>query len=356
VSLLSFECRHRFDSGFDLDIRFDAEHPVTALFGPSGSGKTTVLSIIGGFMRPQRGRVQLGDRVLVDTAAGVELAAEKRRVGYVFQDLLLFPHLVVESNLRYGQRRRGGARGVEFTRVVEVLDLGGLLQRLPRHLSGGERQRVALGRALLSGPELLLMDEPLAAVDAALKSRIVTYLERVVHEWNLPTLFVSHGQGEVRRLAGWVIVLEDGKVVASGTPDDALARDRPLQWKGATGPVNLLHVERAQLRDGHWIGWLGEQELHLPPLESPGTIPLFVQFAPNEVTLSRQDVSGLSARNHLRGQVRQVVELPSGVFVAIDVGQILWSEVTREAARELELQPGAHVTCLIKTHSLRVVY
>jgi molybdate transport system ATP-binding protein len=353
--LLSFDCQHRFGPGFLLDVAFEARHPVTALFGPSGSGKTTVLSMIAGFAEPQHGKIRLGDRTVVDTKAGVCHSVHNRRVGNVFQDLLLFPHLKVEANLRYGERRRGSSRRVEFGRVLQVLELGGLLERYPRNLSGGERQRVALGRALLSSPELLLMDEPLAALDAALKSRILTYLERVIDEWNVPTLFVSHGQGEVRRLAGWVILLENGKVVASGTPDDALSQERPLRWRNSKGPVNLLRIEQVEQRDGHWIGQLDQQSLQLPLVRPPADTPVFVQFSPNEVTLSRNDVSGLSARNHLRGQVRQIVELPDGVFVAVDVGQILWSEVTREAARELDLKPGSSVTCLIKTHSLCVV-
>lgn len=355
MSLLSFACRHRFDTGFELDVAFETSHAVTSLFGPSGSGKTTVLSLIAGITGPQNGRIRLGNVLLNDPSAGIQVAPERRRIGYVFQDLLLFPHLSVESNLRYGQRRRGRTRGVDFARVVNVLELGELLQRYPRNLSGGERQRVALGRALLSGPDLLLMDEPLTALDAGLKSRILTYLERVVREWRIPTLFVSHGQGEVRRLADWVIVLENGKVVASGVPEDALAQDRPLRWKNSIGPMNLLRLDKAELRDGQWIAWLGEQQLHLPRLESPPAMPIFVQFAPSEVTLSRDDVSGLSARNHLRGQVRQVVELPDSIFVAIDVGQLLWSEVTRAAALELQARPGATLTCLVKTQSLRVL-
>jgi molybdate transport system ATP-binding protein len=339
-----------------LDIAFDAQHPVMSLFGPSGSGKTSVLSIIAGFLQPQSGKVRLGDRLLFDAAAGIWVASQKRHVGFVFQDHLLFPHLTVESNLRYGaRRRRRGSRMVEFARVTEVLEMGELLERYPASLSGGERQRVALGRALLSGPELLLMDEPLASLDAPLKSRILTYLERVIDAWSIPTLFVSHGQGEVRRLAGWVVVIDRGKVVACGKPEDALAQTEPLGWKNSAGPTNLLRIEHVSLRDGHWVGTVGEQELHLPPIDSLPATPLFAQFSPSEVTLSRQPVSGLSTRNRLQGRVRQVVELPEGVFVAVDVGQILWSEVTREAASELRLQPGAVVTCLIKTQSLRVV-
>jgi molybdate transport system ATP-binding protein len=201
---------------------------VTSLFGPSGSGKTSVLMLIAGLYRPDFGRIRLGERVLVDTEAHVALAAEKRRVGLVFQDHLLFPHLSVEGNLRYGLRRRKrGSRPIEFDRVVEVLELAALLRRFPRNLSGGERQRVAVGRALLAGPELLLLDEPLAGLDEALKQRILDYLERIVEQWRIPLIYVSHGVADVQRLAQQVIVLEQGRVAAQGAPAEILPKLKP---------------------------------------------------------------------------------------------------------------------------------
>src|SRR6185503_7433666 len=167
VGGLIFDCRHRYPAGFELEARFEAGAGVTALFGPSGSGKSTVLSIIAGMRRPDAGTVRLGDRVLFDAARGICLPPEKRGIGFVFQDLLLFPHLTVEANLRFGARRRP-TRAIPFERVVEVLELGALLRRHPHTLSGGERQRTALGRAILRGPELLLLDEPLTALDEGL--------------------------------------------------------------------------------------------------------------------------------------------------------------------------------------------
>ena len=223
MSQLSFRCRHRYAGGFQLDVDFATGAPVTALFGPSGSGKTSVLSLTAGLYAPDRGLIRLGERTLVDTAQGHCEPIERRRVGLVFQDQLLFPHLSVRDNLCYGQRRRPpAAQAIEFGRVVEVLELAGLLGRYPRNLSGGERQRVALGRSLLAGPELLLLDEPLAALDEALKDRILTYLARVVGEWGIPAVYVSHGAAEVARLAEWVVVLDQGRVAASGPPAKVL--------------------------------------------------------------------------------------------------------------------------------------
>ena len=263
--------------------------------------------------------------------------------------------MTVEANLRYGQRKRKSRRrAIDFRRVTDVLEIGGLLQRHPQNLSGGEKQRVALGRALLSGPELLVMDEPLASLDAPLRARVLAYLERIVSEWDIPTLFVTHSQAEVRRAAQWVVVLEMGHVIGAGVPEDALGQPEPLGWTNAIGPMNLLRLDRVETTASDIRGWIGTQVLLLPP-QPPGATPSFVQFSPMEVILSRQDVSGISARNHLRGRVCRIAPSNRAVFVAIDIGQILWAEITPAAAGELELKPGIEVICLIKTHSLSFV-
>jgi molybdate transport system ATP-binding protein len=216
---LGFRGRLRYPTGFTLDAAFDAGDGVTALVGPSGAGKSTVLNLIAGLLRPAQGQIRLGDHVLVDTDRRIHLPPERRRIGYVFQDHLLFPHLSVQANLRYGMRH-GQGRPIDFERVTEVLELTDLLARHPHTLSGGQRQRVALGRAVLRGPDLLLMDEPLGATDVELKDRVLSYLERAVEEWRLPTLYVTHDRADVRRLADHVVVLEKGRAVASGPATD----------------------------------------------------------------------------------------------------------------------------------------
>jgi len=356
MSVLSFQCLHGYPAGFHLDVRFEVNHPFTALFGPSGSGKTSILNAIAGFLRPQQGAIRLGDRILLDTARGVWLPPEKRHVGVVFQDSVLFPHLTVEGNLRYGQRRREKrGRMLDFARVIEVLEIGSLLPRFPRNLSGGERQRVALGRALLSGPELLLMDEPLASLDAPLRDRVLSYLEQAVAEWKIPTLFVTHAQAEVRRSAQWVVLLEKGRLVGVGTPEDALSQPEPLAWTNSTSPINLLRLEKVESRSGVCTARVGNQLLQLPPGNGNLPLPSFVQFSPTDVILARQEIAGLSVRNQLRGKVCRIVPTRQALFVAVDIGPILWAEVTPQAAAELELQPGVEVVCLVKTHSLVAV-
>ena len=210
---LDFECSLRYPSGFTLDASFTTRTSVTVLSGPSGSGKTTILSILAGLRRPDRGRIRLDSTVLFDSTARVDLPPELRRIGYVFQDYLLFPHLSVRRNLLYGWRRRpADARPPSLERVVEVLELGDTLDRLPHTLSGGQRQRVALGRALLCGPRLLLFDEPLASVDEALRQRVLGYIEQVLHEWDIPTLYVTHNAAEADRLARQIVSVEAGRV------------------------------------------------------------------------------------------------------------------------------------------------
>lgn len=200
MSTLSFDCRFRYPTGFALDLAFRAEQGVTALIGPSGSGKTTALLLIAGLLRPHAGRIELGKRVLFDAQAGISLPPEERRVGLVFQDFQLFPHLTVEENLRFGLRRNRHSR-LDFGHAVEILELGPFLRRYPLTLSGGQRQRTALGRAVLQGPELLLLDEPLSALDDELRTSILGFLGRVIREYQIPTLLVTHDARNIEQLA-----------------------------------------------------------------------------------------------------------------------------------------------------------
>jgi molybdate transport system ATP-binding protein len=202
---------------FKLAVRFEAAGGATALFGPSGSGKTSVVNMIAGLLRPDRGSIALNSTVLFDAAAGINVAPHRRHIGYVFQEGRLFPHLSVRQNVDYGRRMSGQPRDAEdFARIVKLLDIGHLLDRRPRLLSGGERQRVAIGRALLMRPRLLLLDEPLASLDSGHKHEILPYLVRLRDEANVPMVYVSHTAAEVRRIATTIVRIEAGRVTASG--------------------------------------------------------------------------------------------------------------------------------------------
>jgi molybdate transport system ATP-binding protein len=351
---LHFQCRHTYPSGFTLDVAFGIGDGVTAIFGPSGSGKSTLLNILAGILRPQSARIQFNGRVLVDTAAHICLPPEDRHIGFVFQDHLLFPHLSVKGNLSYGLRRRP-LRHIDFDRLVQVLDLGQLLDRSPHTLSGGQRQRVALGRALLRGPELLLLDEPLAALDAAVKDRILTYLERAISEWKVPTLFVSHDQTDVRRLADQVLVLESGRVVDTGPTPATLDRAVLVKMESHPGPINLVCVSNVHRAGEHWEGQIGSQPVYLPGELAITGSSAYIRFLPKDVTLGQGDITGVSTRNRLHGKVREIITVDHKAFVAIDVGQFLWAEVTLDAVRELTLRPEADVICLIKASAIQIV-
>jgi molybdate transport system ATP-binding protein len=212
--MLSVDVEKRLGD-FALAVRFEAKSGVTALFGPSGAGKTTLVNMIAGLVTPDRGRILLDDTVLFDSAAGINLPAHRRRIGYVFQEGRLFPHMTVARNLDYGRRMSGlSIDAAVADRVIDLLDIRPLLGRRPGKLSGGERQRIAVGRALLMRPRLLLLDEPLASLDARRKSEILPYLERLRDEARVPMVYVSHNAGEVRRIATSVVWLEDGRVKA----------------------------------------------------------------------------------------------------------------------------------------------
>jgi molybdate transport system ATP-binding protein len=210
-----FEFRARLRLGdFLLDAEFTGEGRVTALFGPSGSGKSTILRLIAGLLKPDEGRIVLAGRVVFDAATRTNLSPRDRHVGLVFQDGLLFPHLSVRQNLLYGPWARRAPKPAAFDQTVKILDIAGLLDRAPRHLSGGERQRVAIGRALLSDPAVLLMDEPVAAIDQERRAEILPYLETLTREWPTPLLYVSHAMAEVERLAQQIINIRDGRVTS----------------------------------------------------------------------------------------------------------------------------------------------
>lgn len=207
---------------FSLDLDLEIHHQVTAIFGPSGAGKTSLLDLIAGLRRPRSAFIQLGDHVLTDTATGTKIPTRHRQIGYVPQDLALFPHLSVRKNLLYGCKGNGVAGSLfSYQHVTQVLEISSLVERRVTNLSGGEKQRVALARALLTSPRILLLDEPLASLDTVLKSKIIPFLARIRDEFRLPMLYVTHDWGEVQALCAEVLIMERGKIVRRENPSSA---------------------------------------------------------------------------------------------------------------------------------------
>lgn len=348
---LSVAFQHRF-SGFTLDVAFEAPAGVTALFGRSGSGKTSVVNVVAGLLRPDTGRVLVGDNVLQDSTEGRWLPPHKRRLGYVFQDARLFPHLTVQQNLTYGARFAAGTQGPDFDQVVDLLGLGSLLSRAPGDLSGGEKARVGIGRALLSRPRMLLMDEPLASLDPARKEEILPYLERLRDEVTLPILYVSHAVPEVARLATSVVLLDNGRVARIGPAAEVLADPQAASVLGIREAGAILTATVA----GHHLDGLTELSfsggvLFLPQISAaPGT-SLRIRIPARDVMISLDRPEAISALNVLPAKVESVrLGEGPGSLVQLSIGQdTILARITQRSAKMLSLRPGLACHAVIKT-------
>ncbi len=355
---LSVALRHRF-RGFTLDAEFAVPAAgVTALFGSSGSGKSTIIAAIAGLLRPDAGRIAIGDTVLIDTASGRLLPPERRRVGLVFQDARLFPHMRVATNLRYGTRRVPPGP-IRFDEVVALLGIERLLDRRPRTLSGGERQRVAIGRALLAQPQLLLMDEPLASLDAARKAEILPYLARLRTALELPILYVTHALDEVVRLADTLVLIEAGRVLAAGPVTEIAARaDLPLaQRDDAAAVLDCRIAAHDTARRLTRLDAAGTTVL-VALLEAPPGARLRLLVPAREVILARAAPEAISVQNVLSGRVRALVDEPAhrAVLVEVVIGSsALLARLTPDAVERLELRAGEPVFALFKSMGVEIL-
>ena len=343
---------------FYLQARVDAATPgVTALFGSSGAGKSTLAHAIAGLI-PATGIVQLDDTIWLDSDNQRLVPSEERRIGYVFQDARLFPHLDVRGNLRFAAHRaRRYEHYVTYNELIELLGLQSLLQRRAHQLSGGERQRVALGRALLSQPKLLILDEPLAALDVARREEVLPYLELLRDRYQVPMLYVSHQYDEVLRLATQVVLLSDGKVRASGTPASlSLHADlRAIIGHELIGSVLDATVVSVDAATDLATVAIGETLMRLTLAKtSPGS-RIRLHVLARDVLLANRAPEGLSVRNVLPGIISGLTEEGrDAVLVSIDMGaERILSRVTREAVVDLALQPGMPIWALVKAASLR---
>lgn len=352
----------RFELGFahrfaDRAMRMDLSggQGVTALFGPSGAGKTTAIKVMAGLLTPETGWVTLGDRVLFDSNAGTNVPPHKRRMGYVFQDGRLFPHLNVLQNLRFGASFSDRKPPLSETLLVDLLGLPDLLTRRPATLSGGETQRVALARALLSAPDMLLMDEPLAALDGPRKDDILPYIDRLKSETRIPILYVTHSVEEMARLADRIVLLRDGEVLQQGRVFDVLSDPEAMPMIGVREAGAILQAKVAShAADGLATLQLEGGSLELPGVEAAVGDIIRLRILARDVILATERPTGLSARNILPVEIIALhTGRGPGTAVVLQIGeQRLLARVTDRSVQEMALRPGKQVFAVLKSTSV----
>jgi len=339
---------------FRLKVAFEAGEGVTALFGRSGAGKTSVVNAIAGILRPDRGRIVINGETVFESTRGIDVPTPRRRIGYVFQEGRLFPHLNVRQNLRYAGLFSRGTPASEFARVVELLGLKDLLDRRPGNLSGGEKQRVAIGRALLSSPRLLLLDEPLASLDTHRKSEVLQYIELLRDEIKIPIVYVSHVVEEVVRLADTVVLVSAGEVAAVGAAEEVMGRSDLLTgaFEGGT-VIEAKVIEQDMQYDLTTLAFDGGT-LVVTNVDALIGEPVRVRIRARDVSIALERPGRISIQNVLGGRITAVGDERSGIVdVSIGIGATtLRSRVTVRAARQLGLAPGLDVYALVKAVSL----
>ena len=338
---------------FTLDARFASDGRVTALFGPSGAGKTSLVNALAGLVRPDRGRIAIDGHVLFDHQTRAWVPPHRRGIGYVFQEGRLFPHLTVRQNLLYGRWfTPRAARREGLDDVVALLGIGALLHRRPGRLSGGEKQRVALGRALLASPRLLLLDEPLASLDAPRKAEILPYIERLRDQTGIPMVYVSHSVAEVARLANTLVVLSDGRVKASGPVGEVMARLDMISLIGLeeAGAVLEARVVRTDTAVGLTTLRSAAGDLYVPHLDLPAGTPVRIRIRARDVMVATRAPSDLSALNVLEGTVAEVRAHGGGASeIRLDCGgEAIVARLTRHSVERLGIEPGRRVYAVVK--------
>ncbi|WP_213992057.1 molybdenum ABC transporter ATP-binding protein ModC [Sodalis sp. dw_96] len=350
--MLQIDIRQRLGD-FSLEVTADVPAKgITAIFGVSGAGKTSLINVIVGLTRPQQGRIILNDRTLFDTDRRIFLPPEKRRVGYVFQDGRLFPHYRVRGNLFYGM---APSMRPQFDGIIALLDIGHLLKRYPATLSGGEKQRVAIGRALLSAPEILLMDEPLASLDLLRKRELMPYLERLAKEVEIPVLYVTHSLEEILQLAERVLILDNGKLKAFGALEEVWASRALRPWLPREEQSSVLQVVVAESHPEYAMTALslGTQRLWVGRVSQPVGTPLRIRIAAADISLVLTPPRDSSIRNILPATVNECLTVGDQVEVMLDIeGRTLWARISPWARDELGLHAGMPVYAQIKSVSI----
>ncbi|MBL9150140.1 MAG: molybdenum ABC transporter ATP-binding protein [Phycisphaerae bacterium] len=341
--------------GFVLDVAFASDARALGVFGGSGAGKSTLLAGIAGLVRTARARVEIDGTTLADSARSLDVPAHRRRLGVVFQDGRLFPHLSVRGNLRYGAPEAGDS---SLQEVVELLELSALVDRRPHELSGGERQRVALGRALLTRPRALLLDEPLSSLDRRLKRQILPYLRRVREATTVPIVFVSHDLAEMQALVDEMLIIDAGTTSEPKPISSLLLDERAFERLRDDGLANVLSAvvvahegpDATVLR----LGGVQGPDVRAARVDASAGTEVRLRVAPSEVALALQPLQGISIRNQLAGTVRRLEAHARATLVEIDVGVPIVAELSHGSVRDLGIGVGQAIVCLVKSQALRV--
>ncbi|NYS29848.1 molybdenum ABC transporter ATP-binding protein ModC [Pantoea sp. WMus005] len=339
------------DHQLAIDLQIPAKG-ITAIFGVSGAGKTSLINAISGLTQPQRGRIQLNDRLLFDAEQKIALPPEKRRIGYVFQDARLFPHYRVRGNLQYGM---APSMKAQFDSLVSLLGLEALLPRFPLSLSGGEKQRVAIGRALLTAPDMLLLDEPLASLDLPRKRELMPYLQKLTKQVDIPMLYVSHSLDEILHLADNVLVLDEGKVKAFGPLERVWSSNAMRPWLPVSELTSVLRVLVLEQHPDYPMTALslGDQHIWVSRVNQPIKTALRIRIASSDVSLALQPPQHSSIRNILPAQVVELLEVGDQVEVKLRIGiSELWARITPWARDELGIRPDQWLYAQIKSVSV----
>ena len=354
-SNLSLNFQKRLGS-FNLTIDCVLSQKVTAFLGASGSGKTTLLNCISGTLTPDRGQILFGNETLYDSDSRINLAPEKRRIGYVFQEGHLFPHLTIKQNIRYGQPKTVQKNENYVSQILDILEISDLLERYPKQLSGGQRQRVAVARAINMQPSILLMDEPLASLDRGLKNRIIPYLYNIKQTYEIPILYVTHAISEVMALADEAYIISEGKITFNGEPHELLTTPSTLPIANIIGVENILSlpIANSDKEKGVTALEIGTQRLIIPYIENGTNNEVPIAIRAEDIIISLEDNLPISARNILKGTIDSV---ENQTLVSISVEQHLMTvKITPDACKQLQLCQGKEVYCVIKANAVNLLW
>ncbi|MFQ6113727.1 MAG: molybdenum ABC transporter ATP-binding protein [bacterium] len=343
-------------SGFNINLDIEIKSAFTALFGASGSGKTTTLNLIAGLMAPTQGEIALNDRILFSKKEKINIAPQKRHIGYIFQESRLFPHLSVKKNLEFGWHKIAGKnRKFRFEEIVQVTGVNHLLNRMPRDLSGGEKQRVALARALLASPDYLLMDEPLAALDLPARLSFLKFLKTIHNELHLPILYVSHDLSNVLNFADRVIILQNGRNIGYGPPYTLLDKMTAPPLISREDIPNIFEVEIVAHHASKGLTMVEVENLTfvLPHLERAVGEKVLLNIPASEIIIAKEEPRGLSASNIFAGTITDIYHLGARILVAVNAGEHFTVEIVPATVERLDLRKHAKVFLIIKASSFR---